>query len=141
MLSNRIREALAKSDLLPPLVLAITRKAYIKLCAERLFNGEQDPASPPPVAIYGATVYMLEDFETSEPFVVIDLAEMRYKRSYNVMRYRLLTNGEWLAKGKADRKASLRSEAEAFAEMISGMEQWERMLDQYLTEYPTPPQD
>ena len=59
------------------------------------------------------------------------------------MFYRLITNGEWFAKGKdpQGRKEALLDEAEGFAEMCSGHEAWRQMLQEYLETYPTPPQD
>lgn len=89
----------------------------------------------------GSDVYLAEDFEIASDFCFMTKEEFSYFKKRQVMFYRLLTNGEWFARGKDQqgRKEALFHEAQGFADMCAGYDRWEEMLQDYLKTYPEPP--
>lgn len=89
----------------------------------------------------GSDVYLAEDFEIASDFCFMTKEEFSYFKKRQVMFYRLLTNGEWFARGKDQqgRKEALFHEAQGFADMCAEYDRWEEMLQDYLKTYPEPP--
>lgn len=130
-----------------PEVILLTKDFYAILEKDRMNTiGWLRPADyfqAEPRAYRGAKVYLAEDFEIASDFCFMTKEEFSYFKKRQVMFYRLLTNGEWFARGKDQqgRKEALFHEAHGFADMCAGYDRWEEMLQEYLETYPTPPQD
>ena len=130
-----------------PEVILLTKDFYAILEKDRMNTiGWLRPADylqAEPRAYRGAKVYLAEDFEIDKDFAFMTRAEFTYFKERQVMFYRLMTNGEWHAQGKdkQGRADVLFQEAEGFAGMCSGYENWRQMLQEYLETYPTPPKD
>ena len=130
-----------------PEVILLTRDFYAILEKDRMNTiGWLQPADylhSEPRAYRGSKVYLAEDFEIANDFAFMTREEFTYFKERQVMFYRLMTNGEWHAQGKdkQGRADALFYEAEGFADMCSGYENWRQMLAEYLETYPTPPQD
>ena len=128
-----------------PEVILLTKDFYAILEKDRMNTiGWLNPANflrSEPRAYRGAKVYLAEDFEIASDFCFMTKEEFSYFKKLQVMIYRLLTNGEWFAKGKdpQGRKEALFHEAQGFADMCAGYDRWEEMLQDYLKTYPEPP--
>lgn len=130
-----------------PEVILLKRDFYAILEKDRMNTiGWLHPADylhSQPRTYRGSKVYLAEDFEIENDFAFMTRPEFTYFKERQVMFCRLMTNGEWHARGKSadERKNVLTDEAEGFAEMCSGYGAWRQMLQEYLETYPTPPQD
>lgn len=130
-----------------PEVILLTKEFYAILELDRMntigWINLSAAMGVEPRAYRGAKVYLAEDFEIDKDFAFMTRAEFTYFKERQVLFYRLMTNGEWLAQGKdkQGRADALFHEAEGFADMCSGYENWRQMLKEYLETYPTPPQD
>lgn len=128
-----------------PEVILLTRDFYAILEKDRMNTiGWLNPADflrSKPRAYRGSDVYLAEDFEIDSDFCFMTKEEFGYFKKRQVMFYRLLTNGEWFARGKDQqgRKEALFHEAQGFADMCAGYDRWEEMLQDYLKTYPEPP--
>ena len=143
-----LQDALAKYYLdtnTVPEVILLTKDFYAILEKDRMNTiGWLHPADylhTEPRAYRGAKVYLAEDFEIDSDFSFMAKEEFSYFKKRQVMFYRLITNGEWFAKGKDQqgRKEALFHEAQGFADMCAVYDRWEEMLHDYLKTYPEPP--
>lgn len=128
-----------------PEVILLTRDFYAILEKDRMntigWLNHADCLRSAPRAYRGSDVYLAEDFEIDSDFCFMTKEEFSYFKKRQVMFYRLLTNGEWFARGKDQqgRKEALFHEAQGFADMCAGYDRWEEMLQDYLKTYPEPP--